>query len=152
MWGNSNRNVAESYGNPQPFAIGKRAPEVVRVDAGGRSWTKVIPDSQGEWLSTDDVLKSAVKANPDGYGVVTNVVDPGTHYMNIALKNLVPEESFDDTMKRLFSGNDILLGKNVPRKAIHGANGDFNLSKYSLYKSVLPPVFGSTLFLPRNGH
>lgn len=151
LWGNSNRNVAESYGIPQPFAVGKNAPEIIRADAEGRSWTEVMPDGQGGWLSTDDVLKPAVKANLNGYGIVTNVVDPGTHYMNIALKNLVPKESFDDAMKRLFLGDDILLGRNVPRKAIHGANGDFDLNKYSWYKSLLPPVIASPLLFEHNG-
>lgn len=97
------------------------------------------------------MLKPAVKANLNGYGIVTNVVDPGTHYVNIALKNLVPKESFDDAMKRLFLGDDILLGRNAPRKAIHGANGDFDLSKYSWYKSLLPPVIASPLLFEHNG-
>lgn len=50
--------------------------------------------------------------------------------------------------RRVFMGDDLVLGKDIPRKSLLGNNGSFNFSNPNIYRGLAPVGVGmSSLYM-----
>lgn len=142
VWTSTNPDVGATYGkDTYSFIIPKNINIKTVADAQGRLYNKIKSG-----VKTDDVVYPNL--TDDNVLRVANVVDVGDYYKGIS-KNLskgLPEESFDDFLKRLYTGDDIIIGKNVHKKALLGNNGEFNLDNPNIFKGLLPFGVESSLY------
>lgn len=55
-------------------------------------------------------------------------------------------EEFFDYIGRVYMGDDLVINEKVPRKSLLGNNGDFDLSNYNIYKSLIPTIIGGAYY------
>ena len=55
-------------------------------------------------------------------------------------KQSLPNETYTDFLIRTQKGNDIIIGRNTPRKYLLGNNGNFDLSNPNVYKILTPLI------------
>lgn len=107
------------------------------VDAQGHLWNGL---SKSGYRTTNEVSYSLLRDN--NAVEIKNVIDAGGDARWRAGKDGLPPglsgEKVDDYFKRVFIGNDYILGPKTPRKSLLGNNGDFNLLNPNLYKAILP--------------
>lgn len=139
-----------TYGsNHYQLTIPKGTPNIA-FDAEGSFWNNLSVPSSYKYHNTNDVSLDLLKDNNTVN--INNVVDVGADPRwksgKNGLPNSLPTEKLYDYYDRVFKGNDIILGKDVPRKSLLGNNGDFDLLKKNIYKGIAPFVFGN--FIPND--
>ncbi len=137
LWTSTNPYLGGTYGNKRyRFVIPKDADIKTVADAEGRYWRDVKSG-----VRTDDVVYPIL--TEDNVVRVNNVVDRGpNNFFRQELPKPLPNESLMDYNKRVFIGDDLVLGKNVPRKALLGNNGMFDISSSNIFKGLTPVGFG----------
>lgn len=142
IWTSTNPLLGGTYGNKvYRFVIPKDADVITAADAEGRLFRNVLPG-----MDTNELVYP--RLTDDNVIRINNVVDPGSTPFK-AGENGFPEhfpgESYADYSKRVFMGDDLVLGANVPRKSLRGNNGNFDLTNPNIYKGLVPlGLFGVT--------
>lgn len=147
LWTSTNKYLPHTYGNRHyELTIPESVPNKI-FDAKGRNFKDFIDISDYKYKNTDDIIDDLLKDN--NVVTINNVVDVGSDPRwapgNKGLPNGLPKEELHNYYKRVFEGNDVVLGKDVPRKSLLGNNGNFDLSNKNIYKSLFPLLIGTEL-------
>ena len=147
LWTNTNKHLPHTYGNHHyELAIPKGVANKT-FDAKGRNWNDLTDISGYKYKNTNDVFDDLSKDN--NIVTINNVVDVGPDSRwtpgNNGIPNILDREQLYDYYKRVFKGDDVALGKDVPRKSLLGNNGNFDLSNKNIYKSLFPLLIGTEL-------
>ena len=147
LWTNTNKHLPHTYGNHHyELAIPKGVANKT-FDAKGRNWNDLTDISGYKYKNTNDVFDDLSKDN--NVVTINNVVDVGPDSRwtpgNNGIPNMLDREQLHDYYKRVFKGDDVALGKDVPRKSLLGNNGNFDLSNKNIYKSLFPLLIGTEL-------
>ena len=147
LWTNTNKHLSHTYGNHHyELAIPKGVANKT-FDAKGRNWNDLTDISGYKYKNTNDVFDDLSKDN--NVVTINNVVDVGPDSRwtpgNNGIPNMLDREQLHDYYKRVFKGDDVVLGKDVPRKSLLGNNGNFDLSNKNIYKSLFPLLIGTEL-------
>ena len=147
LWTNTNKHLPHTYGNHHyELAIPKGVANKT-FDAKGRNWNDLTDISGYKYKNTNDVFDDLSKDN--NVVTINNVVDVGPDSRwtpgNNGIPNMLDREQLHDYYKRVFKGDDVVLGKDVPRKSLLGNNGNFDLSNKNIYKSLFPLLIGTKL-------
>ena len=147
LWTNTNKYLPHTYGNHHyELAIPKGVANKT-FDAKGRNWNDLADISDYKYKNTNDVFDDLSKDN--NVVTINNVVDVGPDSRwtpgNNGIPNMLDREQLHDYYKRVFKGDDVALGKDVPRKSLLGNNGNFDLSNKNIYKSLFPLLIGTEL-------
>lgn len=147
LWTNTNKHLPHTYGNHHyELAIPKGVVNKT-FDAKGRNWNDLADISDYKYKNTNDVFDDLSKDN--NIMTISNVVDVGSDPRwtpgNNGIPNMLDREKLHDYYKRVFKGDDVVLGKNVSRKSLLGNNGNFDLSNKNIYKSLFPLLIGTEL-------
>ena len=147
LWTNTNKYLPHTYGNHHyELAIPKGVANKT-FDAKGRNWNDLVDISDYKYRNTNDVFDDLSKDN--NVVTINNVVDVGPDSRwtpgNNGIPNMLDREQLHDYYKRVFKGDDVVLGKDVPRKSLLGNNGNFDLSNKNIYKSLFPLLIGTEL-------
>ena len=147
LWTNTNKYLPHTYGNHHyELAIPKGVANKT-FDAEGRNWNDLTDISGYKYKNTNDVFDDLSKDN--NVVTINNVVDVGPDSRwtpgNNGIPNMLDREQLHDYYKRVFKGDDVALGKDVPRKSLLGNNGNFDLSNKNIYKSLFPLLIGTEL-------
>lgn len=147
LWTSTNKYLPHTYGNRHyELTIPESVPNKI-FDAKGRNFNDFIDISDYKYKNTDDIIDDLLKDN--NVVTINNVVDVGSDPRwapgNKGLPNGLPKEGLHNYYKRVFEGNDVVLGKDVPRKSLLGNNGNFDLSNKNIYKSLFPLLIGTEL-------
>ena len=147
LWTNTNKYLPHTYGNHHyELAIPKSVANKT-FDAKGRNWNDLVDISDYKYRNTNDVFDDLSKDN--NVVTINNVVDVGPDSRwtpgNNGIPNMLDREQLHDYYKRVFKGDDVVLGKDVPRKSLLGNNGNFDLSNKNIYKSLFPLLIGTEL-------
>ena len=142
LWGSSKPSIARSYTNSDdkvfPVALLKDHKPLKTIDARGNIWASAYKKGN-KYFDTNTFSFENLK---DGeYLVINNVIDRGGLRIPTNSKYYIqpkPRETYIDYAKRTYVGNDIIIGKNTPRKYLVGNNGNFDLSDPDVYKVILP--------------
>lgn len=135
LWTSTNPILPMTYGNKHyTFVIPKNTKFNKIVDAEGRNWRNVLRDA-----NTNDIANTYL--TDDSAIRINNVVDPGPNHFDKNLPKPLSGESVMDYSSRVFTGDDIVLGKNVIRKSLLGNNGTFDPLVKSTFKVSLPTFF-----------
>lgn len=138
LWTSTNKYVPVTYGgNQYQLTIPRETPNVV-FDAEGHLWNNLHAPSGYKYITTNDVSYDLLKNNNTVN--INNVIDPGPSWIpgTKGLPKGLPKEKIYDYAERVLTGNDIILGKDVPRKSLLGNNGSFDLKNKNIYKTLLP--------------
>lgn len=137
LWTSSNKFLPITYGNNHYTLSIPKSTKMPSVDAQGHLWNGL---SKSGYRTTNEVSYSLLRDN--NAVEIKNVIDAGGDARWRAGKDGLPPglsgEKVDDYFKRVFIGNDYILGPKTPRKSLLGNNGDFNLLNPNLYKAILP--------------
>lgn len=147
LWTNTNKYLPHTYGNHHyELAIPKGVANKT-FDAKGRNWNDLADISDYKYRNTNDVFDDLSKDN--NIVTISNVVDVGPDSRwtpgNNGIPNMLDREQLHDYYKRVFKGDNVVLGKDVPRKSLLGNNGNFDLSNKNIYKSLFPLLIGTEL-------
>lgn len=140
LWTSTNKYLPATYGsNRYQLTIPNGVSNTV-FDAEGRFWNNLSAPSGYKYRNTNDVSLDLLKDNNTVN--INNVVDvgPSIKYkpgIN-GMPDVLPSEKLYDYYDRVFKGDDVILGKDVPRKSLLGNNGDFDLLNKNIYKSLIP--------------
>lgn len=144
LWGNSEPHIARSYTNSDskvmPFVLKANQQPLREIDAEGRIW-KSAYKKNGEYHDTNTFSLENLKN--DEYLVINNVIDKGSMFVPKNSKYYIssqPNESYTDYLIRTQKGNDIIVGKNTPRKFLVGNNGNFNLLDPNVFRIGVPII------------
>lgn len=142
LWTSTNKHLPVTYGsNHYQLTIPKETPNIV-FDADGRFWNNLSAPSSYKYRNTNDVSLDLLK--DDNTVNINNVVDVGANPRwkpgEKGIPSSLPTEKLYDYYDRVFKGDDIILGKNVPRKSLLGNNGNFDLLNKNIYKGLIPFV------------
>lgn len=139
LWTSTNANMPISYGDYHYQLSIPKQTELSVFNANGNRWAE-ITDRNGNVAKTDDIVNKSGTNN--NVTVIKNVVDPGSLTVKKILSDdlpvAYPKESFEDYTKRVFLGDDYIIGRDVPRKSLLGNNGNFDLSLPDIYKALIP--------------
>lgn len=157
LWGNTNPLVGRSYTQSDekliPFVVSKNSKPISTIDAGGRNW-RAAYNKDGKYLDTN--VFSRENLTDENYVLINNVIDPGpssTISKSIYYpKNIDKKMSYYDFLEKYMTGDDIVIGKGTPRKAILGNNGDFNWNISNMYKSLFPIGLGLSIGATANNN
>ena len=141
LWTSTNPYLGGTYGNKRyRFVIPKNADVQMVADAKGRYWKDVEPG-----VDTDRMVYPNL--TEDNVVRINNVVDKGVNnfYSNEWPKPF-PKESVMDYYRRVFIGDDLVLGENIPRKALLGNNGMFDLNNPNIFKGLVPLGVGTSVY------
>lgn len=144
LWGSSEPHIARSYTLSDkrvvPIVLKEGHSPLKSIDAEGRLWRSAYKKGN-EYYDTNTFSLENLE---DGkYLIINNVIDKGS---NIVPKNSkyyiepLPGETYVDYLKRTQVGDDIIIGKDTPRKFLTGNNGNFNLNDSDVYKSIIPLI------------
>lgn len=136
LWGSSSGKTARSYTNSDDRVLTIGVPnnsKTLDIDAKGGYWTDVLNPYTGKQGTTDDIVNSIFNQGND-IARVRNVVDNGP---NVFFNS--PKYKDYDPMNM---ATDIVINDKVPRKALVGNNGDFNINNPNIYKVLAPFLVG----------
>ena len=147
LWTNTNKYLPHTYGNHHyELAIPKGVANKT-FDAKGRNWNDLADISDYKYRNTNDVFDDLSKDN--NIVTISNVVDVGSDSRwtpgNNGIPKMLDTEMLHDYYKRVFKGDDVVLGKNVSRKSLLGNNGNFDLFNKNIYKSLFPLLIETKL-------
>ena len=152
LWTNTNKHLPHTYGNHHYELATPKGVANKTFDAKGRNWNDLTDISGYKYKNTNDVFDDLSKDN--NVVTINNVVDVGPDSRwtpgNNGIPNMLDREQLYDYYKRVFKGDDVVLGKDVPRKSLLGNNGNFDLSNKNIYKSLFPLLIGTELL--QNNH
>lgn len=141
IWTSTNPYLGGTYGNKRyRFVIPKNTDIKTMADAEGRFFREVKPGMDTDMivypnLTEDNVIR------------INNVVDRGPYQF---FREEHPKPLHKETLKnyneRVFTGDDLVLGENIRRKALLGNNGEFDISSPNIFKGTIPVGIGSTLY------
>lgn len=142
LWGSSEPHVARSYTLADerivPAALKEGHRPIKSIDAEGRNWRAAYKKGD-EYYDTNTFSLENLK---DGeYLTINNVVDRGSNPIPKNSKYYIeslPNELYSDYLKRVYLGDDIIIGQNTPRKFLIGNNGNFDLSVKNVYRGFVP--------------
>lgn len=145
LWTSTNKYLPQTYGNKQYILTYPKDTPVSSVDAHKRTW---------RYISSDGLENTNTTANrlsvPENVVRVNNVIDPGPNRFDSKLGFDTPKplrgEEFFDYIGRVYMGDDLVINEKVPRKSLLGNNGDFDLSNYNIYKSLIPTIIGGAYY------
>jgi hypothetical protein len=122
------------------FVIPKNADIKTVADAEGRFWREVQPGVDTDRFVYPNLTENNVVR-------INNVVDRGPlEFFKEELPKPLPNESVPEYYKRVFIGDDLVLGENVRRKALLGNNGMFDINNPNIFKGLLPIGIGTTAY------
>lgn len=141
LWTNTNPHIGGTYGNSiYRFVIPKNADIQTIADAQGRFWREVKPGMNTDMLVYPNLTK-------DNVIKINNVVDRGpSDFFYKQWPTPYPKEEIPDYYRRVFVGDDLVLGKNIKRKALLGNNGRFDINNPNIFKVLLPVGIGGTIY------
>lgn len=144
LWGSSKPHIARSYTNSDskvmPFVLKANQQPLREIDAEGRIW-KSAYKKNGKYYDTNTFSLENLKNGE--YLVINNVIDKGSMFVPKNSKYYIssqPNESYTDYLIRTQKGNDIIVGKNTPRKFLVGNNGNFNLLDPNVFRIGVPII------------
>ena len=146
LWTSTNPNVPLTYGRHKYIFTIPKGTEGIEYDAKGANWNR-IEHKPGFKVDTNDIARTF--ADDNNVLIIRNVVDRGADPRprpGVELPSYLPKETLSDYNKRVFLGDDYIIGKNISRKSLLGNNGNFDLSNPNIYKGITPFAV-STLFL-----
>ncbi len=145
LWTSTNPFLGGTYGNKvYRFVIPKNADIKTVADAQGRYWRDVLATSPG--TDTNHLVYPNLTDN--NVVRIKNVVDRGSNnFFRNELPQPLPNEDFNTYHKRVFIGDDLVLGKKVRRKALLGNNGEFDITNPNIFKGLIPVGLGSSTYL-----
>lgn len=146
LWTSTNPNVSPTYGRHKYIFTIPKGTEGIEYDAKGANWNR-IEHKPGFKVDTNDIARTF--ADDNNVLIIRNVVDRGADPRprpGIELPSYLSKETLSDYNKRVFLGDDYIIGKNIPRKSLLANNGNFDLSNPNIYKGITPFAV-STLFL-----
>lgn len=128
LWTSNNKNIARSYSKNTYELTYPKDINIKSYDAEGRHWGDVFGDDS---YDTNAIVHENLYDKPNIDAVeINNVIDPGAGMRGM------PIETQIDLLNTPYT--DLVLKPGVPRKSLHGNNGNFNLSKHNIYKVLLP--------------
>lgn len=149
LWGSSQPHIARGYtlsdDKVYPIALKGGQRPIKEINAEGRLWREAYKEN-GKYYDTNFFSRNTKKDN--GYLIINNVVDPGPNEIRSNSRYFIqplPKESYIDYVNRTQKGNDIIIGKNTPRKYLLGNNGNFDLNNPNVYKGIIP-LIGASIF------
>ena len=145
LWGSSKPSIARSYTGSDkrvvPIVLQNNKIPLKHIDAEERIWRSAYKEGE-QYFDTNYFSNEFLK---DGeYLVIDNVIDKGSRTIPKSSKYFIdslPNESFVDYLIRTQKANDIIIGKNTPRKYLIGNNGNFNFFDPNVFR-VLTPLTG----------
>lgn len=141
IWTSTNPYLGSTYGNKRyRFVIPKDADIKTMADAQGRYWRDVKPGVDTNRLVYPNLTEDNVIR-------INNVVDRGPNeFFYKEWPTPHPKEGILDYYKRVFTGDDLVLGKNIRRKALLGNNGMFDINNPNIFKVLWPAGIGGTAY------
>ena len=140
LWTSTNKYMPYSYGNNHYELTIPEGMTNCTFNAEGRNWNNLRAPSSFKYDDTNDVANDLLR--DDNTVTISNVVDvgnyPGWRQGEDGFPVSIPGERVDDYYERVFKGDDVILGKDTPRKSLLGNNGNFDLSNINIYKGLAP--------------
>ena len=144
IWGSDNPYIPHTYGKRQYEIAVPQNVRTVEFNANGANWN-AIKDTEGSIVNTNDISRRL--SEEGNVVIIKNVIDQGKLFPNYkALPKGYHNETIQDYHKRIFLGDDFIIGPKTPRKSLLGNNGNFDLSNPNIYKSFFPIGVGITSY------
>lgn len=144
LWTSTNKLLGKTYGNDVfSLAALKNAKTNVVADAEGRPWLNVVQGKDTNNLVYPNLTN-------DNIVRINNVVDAGPNIKWSEIKDFRKNETVPEYLSRKYTGDDVVIGEDVSRKSIVGNNGDFNPIDKNIYRSLIPLIGASGLYITNN--